>query len=138
MQAIDPAATPRRVLVAEDDAVSQRLIREIMRALGHRATVVADGLQAVAAAQMDAFELVLMDINMPRMNGFAAAAEIRRLAEPFGTVPIVALTANARHDDALRSLEAGMNAHLPKPVDVQKIADCIERWSRLAPGRGAP
>jgi GAF domain-containing protein/CheY-like chemotaxis protein len=117
-----------RVLVAEDNVVNQRLVAGSLGRQGHHVTVVDDGQQAVAALAAASFDAVLMDVQMPRMDGFAATAEIRARERGTGRhVPIVALTAHAMKGDAERCLAAGMDAYLAKPVRPEELSAILER-----------
>jgi len=129
-----PAAQPplaRRsldILVAEDNRINQTLIATILGKLGHRATIVGDGEQAVAAVQRDRFDLVLMDVQMPRMDGMAAARAIRALSGPAARIPIIALTANALTGQRDEHLAAGMDEHLTKPIQPAALVAALDRW----------
>ncbi len=116
-----------RVLVAEDNEVNQMLVREMLRQLGHDSVVVGDGVEAVAAASAGGFDLVMMDIQMPRLDGLSAARRIRALDGPASRVPIVALTANAMPEEREACLAAGMDGHVAKPVEPRALAAAIER-----------
>ena len=120
-----------RILVAEDVAVNQRLIVIMLRRLGLTADVVSDGLQAVEAIRMRAYDLVLMDIQMPVLDGLAATRQIH--AEwPAGQRPrIVALTANAMPDDRVLCLEAGMDGFLSKPMDLAALSALLIDCPRM-------
>jgi signal transduction histidine kinase/CheY-like chemotaxis protein len=124
----EPPGRRRRVLVAEDDLVNQRVILAQLRRLGIEASLARDGIEAVAAASAGDFDLVLMDCQMPEMDGFEATRAIRRLANGASTVPIVALTASALPSDREACLAAGMNAHLTKPIDHERLADALSQW----------
>lgn len=134
-----PAAEPaeadcRRlhILVAEDTRVNQEVIRGLLDHLGHTATVVGDGAAAVAAAQAARFDLVLMDMQMPRMDGLAATRAIRALApHQAATLPIVALTANSFAHDREACLAAGMDGFMAKPITLERLKAALEI------GRGA-
>jgi two-component system sensor histidine kinase/response regulator len=128
-----PAATrltPRRVLVAEDNGVNQLLIRRMLEKLGHLPEIVADGQAALRAVEDRPFDVVLMDVQMPSMDGLAATAEIRRRErEPGrgGHLPIIALTASAMEDDRERCLAAGMDDYLVKPLRQSELAATLGR-----------
>jgi len=122
-----------RILVAEDNAVNQMVIRTMLARAGHRVDTVGDGSEAVTAVQHGGYDLVLMDMQMPEMDGLSAAKAIRRLAPPIGEVPIVALTANASATDRDRVIEAGMNDHVAKPIEPVKLFAAIARVSGAAP-----
>ena len=127
--AVEPTAV-LRVLVAEDNAVNQRLASRMLEKRGHRVTVTANGLEAVEALANRNFDLVLMDIQMPEMDGFEATAAIRQTEERDGTppIPIIALTANAMKGDRERCLAAGMDGYLSKPIVPQELDELLERY----------
>jgi len=111
----------RHILLAEDNALNQLVAREILeRHAGARVTVVGDGAQALEALQRERFDLVLMDVQMPVMDGFEATARIRQ--DPrHARLPIVAMTAHAQPSDRERSLRAGMDEHVTKPFDPEEL-----------------
>ena len=111
-----PAPAGLRVLLAEDNAVNQRVATRMLERLGCVVTHAADGEAAVAAWQHGSFDVILMDCQMPELDGYAAAREIRRLEGPGDRVRIVALTANAEAGDRERCLAAGMDDYLAKPL----------------------
>jgi CheY-like chemotaxis protein len=119
-----------RVLVAEDNPVNQRIALKMLERLGHDATIAVNGKEALERARAEPFDLILMDCQMPEMDGFQAAREIRRGG---ASPPIVALTANALEGDRQRCLDAGMDDYLPKPIDLAGLAKTIELW-RFPPG----
>jgi len=119
---------PARVLVVEDQEINQVLARALLESLGHACVVAGDGAEAVAVLARENFDLVLMDLQLPAMDGFEAARRIRDLAGPARGVPIVALSASAYQSDVERCLAAGMNDHLAKPVDCDAFARTISRW----------
>ena len=128
--ALDPMAV-LRVLVAEDNAVNQRLAARMLEKRGHRVTVTANGLEAVEALANRNFDLVLMDIQMPEMDGFEATAVIRQREERDGThMPIIALTANAMKGDRERCLAVGMDGYLSKPIVPQELDELLETYLR--------
>ncbi|EME71175.1 Signal transduction histidine kinase [Paramagnetospirillum caucaseum] len=120
---------PLSVLLAEDNAINQKVALGFLTKASHRVSVAANGAEALEMARDGGFDVVLMDMQMPVMDGLEAASRIRALPAPAGMVPIVALTANAMRGDAERCREAGMNAHVAKPVDpdilFQVIADVL-------------
>lgn len=126
-----PAAPARpstlRVLVAEDNATNQAVIRGLLGKLGHRADIVLDGHEAVRAVAERPYDLIFMDVMMPGLDGVDATRRIRTLAPPAGTVPILALTADAFTQNHRTYLEAGMQGVLTKPVTLQALRDAIAR-----------
>jgi PAS domain S-box-containing protein len=127
-----PAAGRRlRVLVAEDNVVNQQVAVGMLERAGHRAVVVENGRQALAAVAREPFDLVLMDVQMPELDGLEATAAIRERERASGKhLPIVALTAHAMKGDAERCLAAGMDAYLAKPLAAEELVATI---SRLVP-----
>lgn len=123
-----------RVLVAEDNPVSQAVMAEQLTALGARPTVVSDGQQALEAWSAQAFDLVITDINMPRLNGYAFT---RALREQGVSVPIIGITANALREEGERCLAAGMNAWLVKPLSLGGLRQALISQCRRAAGQGA-
>ena len=120
-----------RILIAEDNAVNQKVLRTLLSGQGHDLHFVGDGSQAVEAARDGAFDLVLMDASMPVMDGLTATGIIRALPGAVSRVPIIALTANAMAGDREIYLAAGMNDYVSKPVDLDLLLAAI---ARQAPG----
>ncbi len=120
-----------RVLVAEDNPVNQLVTQGMLESLGYRPDVVEDGRQALAACAAARYDLVLLDIHMPEMDGFEATAAIREQERASGArrTPIVALTANAMAGDRDRCLAAGMDDYLGKPFHRDDLAALLERWT---------
>jgi len=115
-------------LLAEDNEVNQELAVKILQKRGHTVVVACDGREALAAFEREFVDLVLMDIQMPKMDGFAATAAIReREKATGGHVPIVALTAHAMKGDRERCLAAGMDAYVTKPLCVEELFKVIAR-----------
>ena len=93
-----------------------------------------DGRQAVEAALLDEYSIILMDCQMPEMDGFEATAQIRQRENPAKRIPIIALTAKAMKGDSERCFAAGMDYYLSKPVDLTLLAETLERWTALPAG----
>src|SRR5262245_30238777 len=121
-------ARPSRILVAEDNLVNQRVAAGLLSKRGHTVTVVSNGHEALAALQRGGFDLVLMDVQMPDMDGFAATAAIRAWERASGSrVRIVAMTAHAMTGDRERCLAAGMDGYLAKPIDQRALYAAVEQ-----------
>ena len=123
---VSGAAKNLHVLVVEDSLVNQKLAVAMLQKLGHDVVIANHGEEALAAVEAHAFDLVLMDIQMPVMDGFEAVRRLRQ-AEVDTHLPVVALTANAMRGDRDACLEAGMDAYLSKPIRLQRLADVIQR-----------
>ena len=118
-----------RILLAEDNAVNQRLAVRMLEKRGHRVAVSCNGREAVDALEKDVFDLILMDVQMPEMDGFEATAAIRRNeAMRGGHMPIVALTAHAMKGDRERCLAAGMDAYLAKPIRPEELDELLDHY----------
>jgi len=126
-----------RVLVAEDNEVNQEVITEWLRGLGAEVDVAADGRAAVSMALRNDYQLILMDMQMPVMDGLSATREIRAIPGK-GSVPIVAITANAYAEDRARCLAAGMNDHLRKPIEPETFYRVLIRWLKERPAKDEP
>ena len=128
----DAAPTPRpyRILVVEDNELNQKVAVSMLEKLGYAADVAANGRRALEALVESHFDLILMDCQMPEMNGFQAAERIRQVeqASPLAPVPIIAMTANAMNGARDLCLRAGMNDYLPKPVTLESMRAILERW----------
>ncbi len=121
-----------RVLAAEDNALNAEILQFILEDAGAKVVMTENGREAVeayAASAPGSFDFILMDIMMPEMNGYEAAEAIRDLSrEDAKTVPIIALTANAYTEDKQKALKAGMNDHIAKPVDMEKLLKTLQRY----------
>jgi len=117
-----------RILLAEDNLVNQEHAVAVLEKWGHSVAVAADGRKALAALASDRFDLVLMDVQMPEMDGFEATAAIRKQETSSGKhLPIIAMTAYATEDDHRKCLEAGMDAYISKPISSRALEDAIDR-----------
>ncbi|MGA3187224.1 MAG: response regulator, partial [Bryobacteraceae bacterium] len=126
-----PATAPLTVLLAEDNVVNQKLATRLLEKMGHHVTLAADGVGAVRAHAVERFDLILMDVQMPEMNGFEATAHIREREKWTGEhVPIVALTAHAMQGDRDRCVAAGMDDYLSKPLSANLLAEKLESATR--------
>ncbi len=121
-----------RILLAEDNAFNAEIVVELLHAAGIDVALARDGLEAVQLARGEVFALVLMDMQMPRMNGLEATRQIRRLAG-WQSVPVLALTANAFTEDRQACLDAGMNDVLTKPVEPPQLYAALQHWLSLPP-----
>ncbi|GAB3449698.1 PAS domain S-box protein [Insolitispirillum peregrinum] len=120
------------ILVAEDNPINQKVVRAMLERRGHRVVMVGDGRAAVEAVRTQVFDVVLMDMLMPDMDGLAATQAIRALGQ---TLPIIALTANVLQDERDRCLVAGMNAFLSKPISSAQLFETIEQLTLQASGQ---
>ena len=118
----NPGARKLHLLVAEDNLINQKVICTMLEAVGHKTQLASDGIEAVAAVQRGDFDVVLMDVQMPNMDGIMATREIRNLGGAFQKLPIIALTANAMAGDREHYLSAGMSAYVTKPIDSKLLS----------------
>ena len=115
-----------KILVAEDAPANQALIRILLERLGHRVRIAENGLKAIEAMQTDSFDIILMDMMMPEMNGYDATKKLRQDGY---TLPIIALTANAMKNDDHKCREAGCNEYISKPIDRNRLMEILEKFS---------
>jgi CheY-like chemotaxis protein len=123
-----------RILLADDNAVNQKVAARLLEKLGHSVEVTSNGAEALAAFTRGTFDLILMDMQMPVMDGYDATQAIRAAEQ--GTprhIPIVALTAHAMKGDREICLKAGMDDYLGKPIRPQELASVLERWGKPWP-----
>jgi two-component system, sensor histidine kinase and response regulator len=125
---------PARVLLAEDNAVNRRVALALLESLGCDTDIATDGAEAIAAAERTRYDIVLMDCQMPRVDGYQAARAIHAFAPE---LPIVAMTAHALASHREASLAAGMKDHLVKPFDIAELGAVLTRWALRPPGSAA-
>jgi CheY-like chemotaxis protein len=119
---------PLNILLAEDNVVNQTLASSLLRKRGHRVVLAKNGLEAVNLWRREAFDVILMDVQMPEMGGFEATTRIRQLeAETGEHIPIIALTARAMKGDEEECLALGMDAYLSKPLQVKSLLETISK-----------
>ncbi|HZQ69575.1 MAG TPA: response regulator [Terriglobales bacterium] len=123
-----------RILVAEDNPANRELIREILEVQGYEVLEAANGLEALEQIEEKLPDLVLMDIQMPLIDGLEAVSKLRRNAR-FSKLPVVALTAYAMSGDEEKALMAGFNGYLPKPMDVKQLLHYLEQFTPPDPSR---
>ena len=122
------AAVSGRILLAEDNRVNIEVATLILEGAGYTVDVARDGLEAVASARRRDYDLILMDVQMPKLDGLSATREIRGFEGEGKHAPIIAMTANAMADDPRRCLEAGMDDYVSKPIAPAKLRDAVARW----------
>lgn len=123
----DDESSAMKILLAEDNIVNQRVLQAMLLRQGYTVEIVENGALAVAAVETGAYDVVLMDIHMPEMDGVTATREIRALGGELGDIPIIAVTANAVRGDREKYLNAGMDDYVAKPVDMGLLDAAIER-----------
>ena len=118
-----------RILVAEDNAVNQKLIARLLEKRGHNVKIAANGREALGALEQGTFDLVLMDLQMPEMDGFEATDELRKREKLSALhTSVIALTAHAMKGDRERCLNAGMDGYLSKPIRAKELDDVLEGY----------
>jgi|GEM_PF-1423533 len=125
-----------RVLLVEDNDLNQLLVKELLKKVGLTATVADNGREALDILDHEPFDIVLMDIQMPVMDGLTATRLIRQ-QDRFRDLPVIAMTAHAMADDRLKTQEAGMNAHLTKPISPPDLFKCLSHWRRSGRAAGS-
>lgn len=128
---MDAPSRPLRILVAEDNKVNQHLLMALLRKRGHNPAIANNGREAIAACANEAFDLVLMDIQMPEMDGIQAVRRLREVEASSGTrIPVVAVTARAMLGDRDEIMAAGMDAYIEKPIRTEQLEEVLSRFSR--------
>jgi CheY-like chemotaxis protein len=128
-----PPSSTLSILLAEDNPVNQKVALRVLKHLGYQADVVNNGREAIAAIETKSYDLILMDIQMPEMSGLEATEYIREreIASQLAPVAIVAITANASHDDQFTCSDAGMNDYISKPIQIDKLKDILQRYEAI-------
>lgn len=130
---VDEKKEPQiKLLVAEDNIVNQKVVQGILRKINADVKMVDNGIKAVEALSKEDYDLVLMDMQMPELDGLEATLKIRQLKNSMGNVPIIALTANAMKEDEDKCYEAGMNDYVAKPVKADLLIDKVKHWAKKA------
>jgi two-component system sensor histidine kinase/response regulator len=123
---------PARILLAEDNVVNQRVVLRLLQKAGHTAVIAGNGKEALLALQRQTFDLVLMDVQMPELDGFEATAAIRENERDTSThIPIIALTAHAMKGDEERCLAAGMDAYISKPIRARDLLELVDKYTKV-------
>ncbi|MGD8900791.1 MAG: response regulator, partial [Desulfobacterales bacterium] len=117
-----------KILLAEDNEINQQVAKEILEGAGLIVSLADDGQQAVDMLKENAYDVILMDIQMPVMDGYAATREIRNLKSEIRNIPIIAMTAHAMAGDEEKSMQAGMNGHVTKPIDPDQLFGTLQKW----------
>ena len=123
----DPAGKSVRILLAEDNIINQKVAVKMLRGLGYRADIAANGVEVLAALDRQTYDLVLMDCQMPELDGYETTRRIRERPD-FASVRIVALTANSMSGENQKCLEVGMDGYLSKPVRLEALRDILVQW----------
>jgi CheY-like chemotaxis protein len=123
---------PLRILLADDNPVNCRIAVLMLEKAGHQIDVVNDGAEAIEAVRGKAYHLVLMDVQMPGVDGLEATRRIRALATEEAAVPVIAITANAMQGDDRRCFDAGMDDYITKPIDRARLLGKVMQWGHRA------
>jgi CheY-like chemotaxis protein len=120
-----------KVLLAEDNTVNQKVAMFLLEKLGYSVVIASNGLEVLDKMAGATYDFILMDCQMPEMDGFAATAEIRRREGPEHRTPIVAMTAHAMQGDREKCLRTGMDEYVSKPIRVEELREALDRASRV-------
>jgi CheY-like chemotaxis protein len=118
---------PLRILLAEDNVVNQKLALRLLQQMGYRADLASNGIEAIESVQRQAYDVVLMDVQMPEMDGLEASRQIRARLRPQERPRIIAMTANAMQGDRDMCLAAGMDDYLTKPIRVERLVEALNQ-----------
>jgi CheY-like chemotaxis protein len=127
------APQAKRILIAEDNEINRRIALRILEKSGFAAEAVGNGRLALEALKHDHYDLVLMDVQMPEMDGFEATTAIRNLASAVREIPIIAMTANAMAGDREKCIASGMDDYISKPVSLPKLQSALDKWIQKRP-----
>lgn len=128
MKKLESRFPGKKILVVEDYFINRELIVEFLKLMDCEVDTAEDGVEAVNAFKANGYDLILMDIQMPKMDGYQATQEIRKLEEEGQRVPIVAVTANAMEGDREKCLEAGMDEYLSKPIEFEVFENVLKKF----------
>lgn len=123
-----------KILIAEDNVVNQKILLRILTELGYNAEAANNGKEALNMVQNKEYRAILMDVQMPEMDGFAATRAIRNLEDARKNIPVIAITAHALRGDREKCLEAGMNDYVTKPIQANQLAKVLDSWINLEVG----
>ena len=129
---------PRHVLLVEDNPINRKVVVNLLDRFGHQTETAENGAEALDILREKNFDLVLMDIQMPEMDGFEATMHIRAHEPVDDHIPIIAMTAHVLAGDIEHCLASGMDAYLPKPIKPNELFDCVERWAQAPGNRKTP
>ncbi len=122
---------PKKVLVAEDSSVIQNLTKKILQMQNYEISSVKNGQQVLDALQKDYFDIILMDINMPIMDGMECSRNVRALSDPQkAQIPIIAITGNAQNYSIDEFKDAGINDYLPKPLNFDTLVETVKKYTQ--------
>lgn len=131
------ATSQKQLLVVEDNVINRKVITRMLENMGHRVQIAEDGEAALRRLEEMPYDLVLMDVNMPGLDGLEATRRIRSLRTPAANIPVIGVTASAMMDDRQNCLDSGMNDYVTKPITVESLKAVIDRWAPgTAPGEG--
>jgi CheY-like chemotaxis protein len=123
---------PRHVLLAEDNPVNQELAVELLQMRGHSVRIAGNGIEVLSALDRESFDVILMDVQMPDMDGFQATAAIRSREKHSGEhIPIIAITGYAMKGDRQRCLDAGMDGYICKPIRSKELFEVVEQFTAV-------
>jgi CheY-like chemotaxis protein len=121
---------PLRILAVDDNSDSRSLLSLLLKKMGHNVTVAQDGPDALSQLNQDSYDLVLMDIQMPGMDGYEATHQIRTMVNGKSSIPVIALTANAMAGDSEKAFKAGMDDYITKPIHLDALKNLLAKWSQ--------